>query len=103
MLNNQQQNIFDTLERLSVVEEQQEDEGQEETNQNKIVSIMLKPNCQRTYEENESVILHLIYQMIQKGNNNDLINKIPAVTLQTQSNIQICEVAEFQSLLPSFR
>ena len=40
MLNNQQQNIFDTLARLSVVEEQQEDEGQEGTNQNKIASIM---------------------------------------------------------------
>ena len=40
MLNNQQQNIFDTLERLSVLEEQQEDEGQEGTNQNKIASIM---------------------------------------------------------------
>ena len=41
MLNNQQQNIFNTLERLSVLEEeQQEDEGQEGTNQNKIASIM---------------------------------------------------------------
>ena len=46
-MNIQQQNIFDTLERLSVVEEeeQQEDEGQEGTNQNKIASFMSRPNC----------------------------------------------------------
>ena len=37
--------------------------------------------------------------MIQKGNNKDLINKIAAVTLQPQTNIQKGEVAEFQALL----
>ena len=50
-MNIQQQHIFDTLTRLSVVEEQQEDEEHEETYQNKIASIVSKPNCQRTKEE----------------------------------------------------
>ena len=54
-MNIQQQNIIDTLTRLSVVEEeQQQDEEHEETNQNKIASIMSKPNCQRTQDENEN-------------------------------------------------
>ena len=83
--------------RLSVVEEQQ-DEEHEETNQNKIASIMSKPNCQRTQDENEIVVLHIIDQMIQKGNNKDLINKI-ASTVTSQPKAQKGEVAEFQSLL----
>jgi len=99
-MNIQQQNIFDTLERLSVLEEeQQEDEGQEGTNQNKIASFMSRPNCQRTRtkEENETIVLHIIDQLIQKGNNKDLINKIAAVT--SQPTRQKGEVAEFQTLL----
>ncbi len=82
MLNNQQQNIFDTLERLSVLEEeQQEDEGQEGTNQNKNYVNYVKPNCQRTRtkEENETIVLHIINQITQKGNSKDLINKIAAI------------------------
>ena len=86
---------------ISVVEEeQQEDEEHEETNQNKIASIVSKPNCQRTKEENETVVLHIIDKMIQEGNNKDLINKIAAVTSQHKKK---GEVAEFQSLIHSIR
>ena len=37
-----------------------------EKNQDKIESIISKPNCQRTKEENETIILHITDQMIQK-------------------------------------
>ena len=61
---------------------------------------MLNPSSARIKDDNETVVLHIIDQIIQKGNNNDLINKITSIiTLQAQTNRQIREVAEFQSLL----
>ena len=56
---------------------------------------LCKSNCQRTQDENEIIVLHTIDQMIQNGNNKDLINKIAAVTSQAQKG----EVTEFQNLL----
>ena len=52
---------------------------------------MLKSNSAsssaRIKDDNETVVLHIIDQLIQKGNNNDLINKITSIiTLQAQTN-----------------
>ena len=59
---------------------------------------MSKPNYQTTKEENETVVLHIINQMIQKGTNKDFIN---AIASTVTSKVQKGEVAEFQSLLKS--
>ena len=37
---------------------------------------MSKSNDNRTKEQNETVVLHIIDKMIQKGKNKELINKI---------------------------
>jgi hypothetical protein len=72
-------------------------------NNNKIASLMAKSNSQITREENETLVLHIIDQLIQKGNNKDLINKISAVSSQPMKQRQKGEVAEFQTLIRSFR
>jgi hypothetical protein len=36
---------------------------------------LFKSNCQRTQDENEIIVLHTIDQMIQNGNNKDLIKQ----------------------------
>jgi hypothetical protein len=68
-----------------------------EGNNNKIASLMANPN--RSKKDNENIVSQIIDQLIQKGNNKDLINKIAStVTPQTKG-----EVAEFQSLICSIR
>ena len=44
---------------------------------------MLNPSSARIKDDNETIVLHIIDQLIQKGNNKDLINKITSIiTLQ---------------------
>jgi hypothetical protein len=69
-------------------------------NNNKIASIMAKPDYLRTKEEKEDLTVSIIDQMIQEGNNKDLINKIAAVTSQP---IKQKGEVEFQSLIHSIR
>ena len=83
---------FKILSRLAVTNEEATNQ-----NKNKIASLMSKANSQRTKEDNETVVLHIIDKMIKQGNNDGLINKIAAVTSKTQT--QKGEVAEFQALL----
>ena len=65
-------------------------------NNNKIASIMAKPDYLRTKEEKEDLTVSIIEEMIQKGDNKNLINKIAAVTSKQQK--QKGEV-ELKSLL----
>ena len=83
------QSIVDTLLRLKDLFN--------EGNNNKIAYLMANPN--RSKKDNENIVLQIIDQMIPKGNNKDLINKIAStVTPQTKG-----EVAEFQSLICCIR
>jgi hypothetical protein len=66
----------------------------------KIASIMAKPDYLRTKEKKEDLTVSIIDQMIQEGNNKDLINKIAAVTSQP---IKQKGEVEFQSLIHSIR
>jgi hypothetical protein len=65
------QELIDNLPRLKV---------DRDNDNNKIASIMSKPDSQRTREDNEELTVHIIEEIIQKGNNKDLINKIATVT-----------------------
>ena len=38
---------------------------------NRIASIMAKPNNQRTKEENQELTINIIEEMVQKGENNE--------------------------------
>ena len=60
-------------------------------------SYLRLPSTDYVLLDNETVVLHIIDKMIKQGNNDDLINKIAAVTSKTQT--QKGEVAEFQALL----
>ena len=63
------QSIVDTLLRLKDLFN--------EGNNNKIAYLMANPN--RSKKDNENIVLQIIDQMIQKGNNKDLINKIASL------------------------
>ena len=95
MIYNQTQSTLNTLSRPKVVTDK-EVVGQA-IDQNRIASILEKPDYERTKEEKEDLTVSVVEDMIQKGENKDLINKIAAVT--SKSNKQKGEVAELQSLL----
>jgi hypothetical protein len=80
MICKQTQNTIDTLLRLK----------DSSDNNNKIASIMSKPDSQRTKEEKEDLCVHVLNQLMDKNK-----NKIASVTPTSK----IGEVAEFQSLL----
>ena len=67
-----------------------------DNNNNKITSIMSKPDSQRTRKDNEELTVHIIEEIIQKGNNKDLINKIATVTKTSKNK---GEAAQFLILL----
>ncbi|MGA8844164.1 MAG: hypothetical protein WB511_11330 [Nitrososphaeraceae archaeon] len=53
MICKQTQNTMDTLLRFKI-----DDSNDNAIDQNKIASIMEKPNCERTKEENETLVLY---------------------------------------------
>jgi hypothetical protein len=59
------QSIVDTLLRLK--------DSFNEGNNNKIASLMANPN--RSKKDNENIVLQIIDQMMQNGNNKDLIKQ----------------------------
>ena len=63
---------------------------------NKIASIMSKPDNQRTKEDNQTLTVHVIKNLVDKYTNQQQ-NKIASVTSKT-NNKQVGEVAEFDKV-----
>ena len=80
------QNMMDTLLRFNI-------DNKDNANNNKIASIMSKPDYQRTKEEKDELTVSIIEEMIQKGNNKELINKIAAVTSQIKTERGSCRIS----------
>ena len=91
MICDQTQEIIDTLLRLK---------DSSNNDNNKIASIMAKPQDNRTKEEKEDLCVHVLNHLLDKNKNkNQNQNKVASV----QSTNKIGEVAEFQSLLHSLK
>ena len=84
------QSIVDTLLRLK-------DSSNYDNNNNRIASLMAKPQDSRTKEQKETLCAHVLNQLMDqyKQNNNNIAS--------TVTPTKIGEVAEFQSLLKGIR